>query len=155
MIKIIAILSIFFLFLNCGFKPIYKLSESNVSSGNYSVQITNQVSREIIEEINNNVFSGTDQEYMIKLDISEDLTPLIINTNGTIAKYRIEIGLNYELVEIASDKVISSGATRGYAQYDVVASEISNEDTKKSMTKIATKNALQLMSSRIQSIISK
>ena len=155
MIKIIAILSIFFLFLNCGFKPIYKLSESNVSSGNYSVQITNQVSREIIEEINNNVFSGTDQEYMIKLDISEDLTPLIINTNGTIAKYRIEIGLNYELVEIASDKIISSGATRGYAQYDVVASEISNEDTKKSMTKIATKNALQLMSSRIQSIISK
>ncbi len=155
MIKIIAILSIFFLFLNCGFKPIYKLSESNVSSGNYSVQITNQVSREIIEEINNNVFSGTDQEYMVKLDISEDLTPLIINTNGTIAKYRIEIGLNYELVEIASDKVISSGATRGYAQYDVVASEISNEDTKKSMTKIATKNALQLMSSRIQSIISK
>jgi len=155
MIKIIAILSIFFLFLNCGFKPIYKLSESNVSSGNYSVQITNQVSREIIEEINNNAFSGTDQEYMVKLDISEDLTPLIINTNGTIAKYRIEIGLNYELVEIASDKVISSGATRGYAQYDVVASEISNEDTKKSMTKIATKNALQLMSSRIQSIISK
>ncbi len=155
MIKIIAILSIFFLFINCGFKPIYKLSESNVSSGNYSVQITNQVSREIIEEINNNVFSGTDQEYMVKLDISEDLTPLIINTNGTIAKYRIEIGLNYELVEIASDKVISSGATRGYAQYDVVASEISNEDTKKSMTKIATKNALQLMSSRIQSIISK
>tara|TARA_B000000532_G_scaffold181829_1_gene148137 strand:+ start:66 stop:533 length:468 start_codon:yes stop_codon:yes gene_type:complete len=155
MIKIIAILSIFFLFLNCGFKPIYKLSESNVSSGNYSVQITNQVSREIIEEINNNVFSGTDQEYMVKLDISEDLTPLIINTNGTIAKYRIEIGLNYELVEIASDKIISSGATRGYAQYDVVASEISNEDTKKSMTKIATKNALQLMSSRIQSIISK
>ena len=155
MIKIIAILSIFFLFLNCGFKPIYKLSESNVSSGNYSVQITNQVSRGIIEEINNNVFSGTDQEYMVKLDISEDLTPLIINTNGTIAKYRIEIGLNYELVEIASDKVISSGATRGYAQYDVVASEISNEDTKKSMTKIATKNALQLMSSRIQSIISK
>ena len=155
MIKIIAILSIFFLFLNCGFKPIYKLSESNVSSGNYSVQITNQVSREIIEEINNNAFSGTDQEYMVKLDISEDLTPLIINTNGTIAKYRIEIGLNYELVEIASDKVISSGATRGYAQYDVVASEISNEDTKKSMTKIATKNALQLMSSRIQNIISK
>ena len=155
MIKTVAILSIFFLFLNCGFKPIYKLSESNVSSGNYSVQITNQVSREIIEEINNNVFSGTDQEFMVKLDISEDLTPLIINTNGTIAKYRIEIGLNYELVEIASDKVISSGATRGYAQYDVVASEISNEDTKKSMTKIATKNALQLMSSRIQSIISK
>ena len=155
MIKIIAILSIFFLFLNCGFKPIYKLSESNVSSGNYSVQITNQVSREIIEEINNNVFSGTDQEYMVKLNISEDLTPLIINTNGTIAKYRIEIGINYELVEIESDKIISSGATRGYAQYDVVASEISNEDTKKSMTKIATKNALQLMSSRIQSIISK
>ena len=65
------------------------------------------------------------------------------------------IGLNYELIELETNEVVSRGSTKGYAQYDVVASEISNEDTKRSMTKIATKNALQLMSSRIQSIISK
>ena len=155
MMRNIAILCIFMLFLNCGFKPIYKLSDDNENSGNYSVQVTNKVSREIIEEINNNIFSSENHEYKVILNINEDLTPLIINTNGTVAKYRIEIGLNYELVELETNVVVSSGATRGYAQYDVVASEIRNEDTKRSMAKIATKNAFQLMSSRIQSIISK
>ena len=153
--KLLTALAIFFIFLSCGFKPIYKLSDDNISSGNYSVQITNQVSREIVEEINDNIFSGENKEYKVNLNITEDSTPLIINTNGTIAKYRIEIGLNYELIELETNEVVSRGSTKGYAQYDVVASEISNEDTKRSMTKIATKNALQLMSSRIQSIISK
>ena len=52
------------------------------------------------------------------------------------------------------NEIISEGTTRGFAQYDVVDSEIENEDMKKSMTKIATKNALQIMTSRIQSRIS-
>ena len=49
---------------------------------------------------------------------------------------------------------ISNGTARGSAQYDVGTSEVNNEDTKKSMTKIATKNAIQLMVSKIQSSIS-
>jgi hypothetical protein len=88
------------------------------------------------------------------LTISESLTPLIINTNGTVAKYRIEILINYDLIEISSNEEISSGTARGFAQYDVGTSEVGNEDTKKSMTKIATKNAIQLMVSKIQSSIS-
>ena len=80
---------------------------------------------------------------------------MIVNTNGTVAKYRIEIEIEYELIQIDIDEVISTGTTRGFAQYDVTDSEIVNEDTRKSMTKIATKNAIQLMTSRIQSSIAK
>ena len=83
------------------------------------------------------------------------MSPLIINTNGTVAKYRIEIEINYQLIQLDSGDVISEGTTRGFAQYDTVDSEVSNEDTRKSMTKIAAKNALQIMSSRIQSSILK
>ena len=139
---------------NCGFKPMYKLSNDG-DTGNYLVKITNNVSREIIEEINSNIFSDKDPKYIAELKVSEDLTPLIINTNGTVAKYRIEIEIKYELLQLDSNEVISTGTTRGFAQYDVTGSEIVNEDTKKSMTKIATKNAIQLMLSKIQSTISK
>ena len=153
--KLLAAIAIFFIFLSCGFKPIYKLTSDDIRIDGYSVKFTNQVSREIIEEVNSAIVQSEDQKYLALLTIYEDLTPLIVNTNGTVAKYRIEIEIKYELLQIDSDEVISSGTTRGFAQYDVTDSEIVNEDTKKSMTKIATKNAIQLMTSRIQSSISR
>ena len=153
--KLLAAIAIFFIFLSCGFKPIYKLTSDDIRIDGYSVKFTNQVSREIIEEVNSAIVQSEDQKYLALLTIYEDLTPLIVNTNGTVAKYRIEIEIRYELLQIDSDEVISSGTTRGFAQYDVTGSEIVNDDTKKSMTKIATKNAIQLMLSKIQSSISK
>ena len=155
MIKLLATLAVFFIFLGCGFKPIYKMTSDDASMDGYSVEVTNQVAREIIEEVNNTIVQSEDQKYRALLSIYEDLTPLIVNTNGTVAKYRIEIEIKYELLQIDGNEVISTGTTRGFAQYDVTDSEIVNEDTKKSMTKIATKNAIQLMTSRIQSSISR
>ena len=155
MSKLLATLAVFFIFLNCGFKTIYKISNEDVNLDGYSVEITNQVSREIIEEVNSTIVQGESQKYKALLNIYEDLTPLIVNTNGTVAKYRIEIEIAYELIQIDVDEIISTGTTRGYAQYDVAESEIVNEDTRKHMTKIATKNAIQIMTSRIQSSISR
>jgi hypothetical protein len=153
--KILATSVVFFIFFGCGFKPIYKMTSDDASIDGYSVEVTNQVAREIIEEVNSTIVPGENQKYKALLNIYEDLTPLIVNTNGTVAKYRIEIEIKYELIQIDLNEVISSGTTRGFAQYDVTGSEIVNEDTKKSMTKIATKNAIQLMTSRIQSSISR
>ena len=153
--KILIGLAIFFIFLSCGFKPIYKMTSDDASLDGYSVEVTNQVAREIIEEVNSTIVQSEDQKYKALLTIYEDLTPLIVNTNGTVAKYRIEIEIRYELIQIDSNELISTGTTRGFAQYDVTGSEIVNEDTKKNMTKIATKNAVQLMASRIQSSISR
>ncbi len=153
--KLLIALAIFFIFLSCGFKPIYKMTSDDTSIANYSIEVTNQVAREIIEEVNNTVIQDENSKYKALLSIYEDLTPLIVNTNGTVAKYRIEIEIKYELLQIDNDELISTGTARGFAQYDVTGSEIVNEDTKKSMTKIATKNAIQLLASRIQSSISR
>ena len=155
MSKLLATLAIFFIFLGCGFKPIYKISSDDVNLDGYSVEVVNQVSREIIEEVNSTIVQGENQKYKVLLNIYEDLTPLIVNTNGTVAKYRIEIEIAYKLIQIDVNETISTGTTRGFAQYDVTESEIVNEDTKKHMTKIATKNAIQIMTSRIQSSISR
>ena len=155
MSKLVATLAIFCIFLSCGFKPIYKITSDDIDLVGYSVEVANQVSREIIDEVNSTIVQDENQKYKALLNIYEDLTPLIVNTNGTVAKYRIEIEIAYELIEIEVDETISTGTTRGFAQYDVTESEIINEDTRKRMSKIATKNAIQIMASRIQSIISK
>ena len=155
MSKLLATLAIFLIFFGCGFKPIYQITSDDVDLDGYSVEVANQVSREIIEEVNSTIVQGENQKFRAILKIYEDLTPLIVNTNGTVAKYRIEIEIAYELIEIDVDETISTGTTRGFAQYDVTESEIINEDTRKRMSKIATKNAIQIMASRIQSIISK
>ena len=155
MTKLFAALAIFLILFGCGFKPIYKITSDDIRLDGYSVEVTNQVAREIIEEVNSNIVQGEKDKYKVLLNIYEDLTPLIVNTNGTVAKYRIEIEIEYELIEIDTDEIIASGTTRGFAQYDVTESEIVNEDTRKHMTKIATKNAVQIMTSRIQSSISR
>ena len=138
---------------NCGFKPIHQITETDSNFSNYTVEVKNSVSREIIDELNTSFTTDGEINYKAIISVNEDLNPLIINTNGTVAKYRIEIEINYQLIQLDSGDVISEGTTRGFAQYDTVDSEISNEDTRKSMTKIAVKNAFQIMSSRIQSSI--
>ena len=155
MSKLLATLAIFLIFFGCGFKPIYKITSDDVDLDGYSVEVANQVSREIIEEVNSTIVQGENQKFRAILKIYEDLTPLIVNTNGTVAKYRIEIEIAYKLIQVDVNETISTGTTRGFAQYDVTESEIVNEDTKKHMTKIATKNAIQIMTSRIQSSISR
>ena len=115
--KLLATLAVFFIFLSCGFKPIYKMTSDDASIDGYSVEVTNQVAREIIEEVNNTVVQDENPRYKALLSIYEDLTPLIVNTNGTVAKYRIEIEIEYDLIQIDIDEVISTGTTRGFAQY--------------------------------------
>ena len=53
MIRVLTAISILIMFMSCGFKPMYKLSESNVDLRSYSLKIINEndISREISEEI--------------------------------------------------------------------------------------------------------
>ena len=88
------------------------------------------------------------------MKVDEELSPLLINTNGTVAKYRIEITISYKLILSSNSNVITEGVVRGVTQYDVGTSEINNEEAKKSMTRTATQNALQILVSKIQSSIS-
>ena len=155
MIRSLIIILVLLFINNCGFKPIHQITETDSNFSNYTVEVQNSVSREIIDELNASFTANGEINYKAVISVNEDLNPLIINTNGTVAKYRIEIEINYQLIQLDSGDVISEGTTRGFAQYDTVDSEVSNEDTRKSMTRIAAKNAFQIMSSRIQSSILK
>ena len=152
----LVIFSLFYL-SNCGFKPIYKLSENDIDFRNYSINILNEssTSREIREEIEKSFPSNSETEkgYIIEISSVENLDPLITNTDGTVAKYRIEIVMMFKVKDKNDDVYLIEDFVRGFAQYTVETSEIESEDKKKRMIRMATSSAIQMMISKIQSDI--
>ena len=151
--KIIIFISLGILITSCGFKPIYKMSADNMDISSYTIELENreQLQNVIIEELDQNFPPNTDSTYKIVLNVTEDLIPLIVNTNGTVAKYRIEITFNFSLENLAENKVSYVDTARGFAQYSVVTSEIQNEETRSLMTRSAANEAIQMMISKIRS----
>ena len=155
MIRFLTTISILFVLTSCGFTPMYKLSENSFDFRNYSITIVNEndTSREIKEEIRKSFPSSSEikKEYVIEINTKENLEPLIINTDGTIAKYRIEIIMNFTVKDKNENIYIMEDIVRGFAQYSVESSEIESDDKKKSMIRTATSGAIQMMISKIQS----
>ena len=154
-IKISSLLFLLFYLSSCGFKPMYKLSESNIDFRSYSIIIINEnnISREIKEEITRSFHSSSDEkkDYVIEISTIENLDPLITNTDGTVAKYRIEIIMNYKVKDNSKDSYLIEDTVRGFAQYTVETSEIESDGKKKRMIRTATNDAIQMMISKIQS----
>ena len=145
----------FLLFLTtCGFKPMYKVSEGIVDIRGYSTVLLNEgnASREIKEEIKNS-FPATNitSNFLIEMKTNENLDSLITNTDGTIAKYRVEIVINFKVKDKRDNSYLMEDTVRGFAQYTVETSEIESDDKKKRMIRTATNSAIQMMISKIQS----
>ena len=155
MIRFLTTISILIVLSSCGFKPMYKLSENSFDFRSYSITIINEndTSREIKEEIRRSFPSSSEikKEYVIEINTTENLEPLITNTDGTIAKYRIEIIMNFKVKDKNENTYIMEDIVRGLAQYSVETSEIESDDKKRSMIQTATSSAIQMMISKIQS----
>ena len=152
--------SISFIFIllylsSCGFSPMYKISESNIDFKSYSIKMMNEssISREAKEEIRKSFPSSSEvnKDYVIEINTTENLDPLITNTDGTVAKYRIEIVINFKVKGKSNDSYLIEDVVRGFAQYTVETSEIESDDKKKRMIRTATSSAIQMMISKIQS----
>ncbi len=139
---------------SCGFKPLYKLNDNNIDFRNFSASIMNEgnISREIREEIKKSFSnSKSENKYIIEINTNENLEPLITNTDGTVAKYRVEIIINYKVKDKIKDSYLIEDMVRGFAQYTVETSEIESNDKKNRMIRTATNSAIQMMISKIQS----
>ena len=151
----IIIIFISYLLIGCGFKPIHKFNESGFNMADFKVTYNNSgsISYEVKDEINRLFYNEYDDHpYILDLNIEEGNTPLIINTNGTVAKYQIEILISFKVTN-NDDDLILEGKVNGYSQYDVQTSEINNDATKKQMTRSATSEAMALIITKIQSSV--
>ncbi len=153
--KIFITLLIALLTFACGFQPIYKVSDTdeNIMSFELAFNNSSDVSRYIKDEIEGVLISDGQKNHEIIMSIDEDRVPLIINTNGTVAKYRITVIIDFILKDLNTNEMIINDSARGQAQYDVVTSEIENEDRRLQMTRSATRDAVQIMTSKILSSI--
>ena len=155
--KITIFIFLIFFTSSCGFKPMYKLSESSIDFRSYSVILMNEIntSREIKEEIKKSFpKNSSENNYIIEINAIENLDPLITNTDGTISKYRIEILLYFKLKDKNTNTYLLEDMVRGFAQYTVETSEIESNKKKQAMLRTASNNAIQMMMSKIQSEIS-
>ena len=154
-IRIGLLISMFSYLVSCGFKPMYKFSENNFDLNSYSINIINEnnTSRQIKEEIRKSFppSSEIEKDYVIDIEVFENLDPLITNTDGTVSKYRVEIILNFKVKTTDVNKTLIDDVVRGFAQYTVETSEIESDDKRKRIIRTAINNALQMMISKIQS----
>ena len=157
MIKLIKVLTLFFMivvFVSCGFQPIYKTTENSLNSETYAIEFQNDpgylIKNTILEVYNS---SSSQSLYTIRLNASQDSTPLITNTDGTVSKYRIEVVIAYNVSKSNSDDIIYADISRGFSKYLVQTSEISTDEKHKQAIEIATAEAVQMMSIKIQSNI--
>ena len=154
-IRISLLMFLFSYLVSCGFKPMYKFSENSVDLNSYSINIVNEsnTSRQIKEEINKSFPSGSkiENDYIIDIEVFENLDPLITNTDGTVSKYGIEIIIYFKVKAANTNELLINDVVRGFAQYTVETSEIESDDKKKRMIRTATSSAIQMMTSKIQS----
>ena len=137
---------------SCGFKPIYKTTENSLNSETYVIEFQNDpgylIKSKILEVYNS---SSSQNLYTIHLGVNQDSTPLITNTDGTVNKYRIEVVMAFDVSKSNSENKIYSDISRGFAEYLVQTSEIETDEKRKQAIKIATQEAVQMMSIKIQS----
>ena len=99
-----------------------------------------------------NTYSAT---YKIEIKMNERLIPLITNNDGTVSKYKIEIFAEFNLTDLDGQEIIHSNFARGFNSYNVVSSEYNTEENKKIALKQATREALQILITKIQNHITK
>ena len=154
MIRILIFLLISLNIYNCGFKPMYKTGGAGIELDRLSINFKGDISYEIKEELKSFIGNGQEnRDYSVMVEVREEMVPIIVNENGTVSKYQIDITLFFEVTDKLGEVLIDDVAV-GFAQYDVIVSEIENEDLRKQMLRSATNDAASLMITKIQSKLS-
>ena len=139
---------------SCGFKPMYKSDGKGIELDRLYINFKGDVSYDIKEELKR--LLSTDQQnkdYAVVVDVKEEMVPVIINENGTVSKYQIDITIFFEVSDKLGEVLVDDVAV-GFSQYDVLVSEIENKDLRKQMLRSATNDAASLMITKIQSKLS-
>ena len=153
--KIFIILFLSNFFIHCGFQPIYSERSETTESDYETVLISeNSVS---VKEAFNSIFKNTSKKsnFELKISIIEQDLPIITNSDGTVAKYRIDISTNFVLYDRINKKEIFSDYSKGFAQYETQTNNYDTEQKRYEAKKIATTNSLQLIPIKIQNFQSR
>ena len=154
MIRTLTFLIISLSIVSCGFQPMYKSDGKGIELNRLSIDFKGNINHEIKEELKSLLSNEKEnKDYEVLVRVKEEMVPVIINENGTVSKYQIDITLFFEVAD-KSGEVLINDAAIGFAQYDVLVSEIENKDLRNQMLRSATNDAASLMITKIQSKLS-
>ena len=138
----------------CGFKPMYKSDGKGIELDKLYINFKGDISYEIKEELKSLLSTDKqNKDYAVLVEVKEEMVPVIINENGTVSKYQIDIAIFFEVSDKLGEVLVDDVAV-GFSQYDVLVSEIENKDLRKQMLRSATNDAASLMITKIQSKLS-
>ena len=153
--KILVLLFLSNFLIQCGFQPIYS-EKSNLLEKDYETILTSENSISVKEAFNAIFRNSTKQSnYELQIHINEQDLPIVTNSDGTVAKYRIDISTNFILYDIINNKEIFSDYSKGFAQYETQTNNYDTEQKRDEAKKIATSNSLQLIPIKIQNFQSR
>lgn len=136
-----------FITASCGFTPIYKTVDENGNAAMNLAAVKVESSHDLMGQFYSNRLTDllnpaavqVEPQYRMTTTLSKSKTPLAIQQDRTITRYKIVVSVNYRLVDINSGKVIDEGNLRREGGYDKVDSDyatyISDEDTTRRIIK--------------------
>lgn len=141
--------------IQCGFEPIYSDKNNRIESDYKPILISENSN--IIKETFKSVFNNENStsNFELRISIQEEDQPVITNSDGTIAKYRIDISTSFILFDVDNKLDIFSDYSRGFAQYETQINNYDTEQKRDEARKIATMNSLQVIPIKIQNFQSR
>ncbi|MEI7669637.1 MAG: LPS assembly lipoprotein LptE [Pseudomonadota bacterium] len=115
---------------SCGFQPIY--GENSAFSGKTplagNLLIENVKGREgqilkiaLEDKINPERLAIVNPEYILKLNLTKNLIPAVVKSDGTIQRYDIQFSSDFNLIQKSDGKVILTGKVTRTGSYNVAA----------------------------------
>lgn len=144
----------------CGFQPLYKTSD-NVGGQNYkqdlaSIQIKEERKR-INQELRNNLKQvlnpddlKIDPKYLLTVGVQKGVTATFITSTGSSGRNQVTLTAKYQLKDLTSNKIISSGTTNAIDYYTVnvdqrFANYIAEDSIASNLTLVLAQNIRNLL----------
>ncbi len=147
---IIVVLSLFV--VSCGFTPVYKeITDDQTIENLASIEINvpknlmGQSFKYTLTDILNPEGIKVIPKYNLDVKIDRTNTPLAIETNQTITRYKTIVRIDYVMKDVNTSAVVSQGYMKREGEYDKVASDyatyVSEEDVTKRLVKELAEDA--------------
>ncbi len=126
---------------SCGFTPVYSKQGDNaeIAAKLSSVEvkpIKTLIGQEYVNALQDVLDPGrvgAVKDYEMEVTITKAVSPLAIERDRTVTRYKVAVTANYKLKASADGKIISSGTLKGESDYDKVdsyyATYVSDDDT--------------------------
>ena len=147
-------LSSLFLLAACGFTPVHQ-QQSTVAHALYHIDVAPVTGREgqllvaALEDRLNPTATGAGARYRLSPQLSINYVPMIIDVDGTVSRYRVDLKSPYIITDLATGAIISSNKIKVSASYDMSDEDFANYATAEYQVQKAIEELAEIYQKRL------